>query len=418
MSSQEERKSQISKNELQEELKRLFWQTQKNLSLSKEENFAERHLRFCLYRLEADLSIAEAVLPYLVDRPWLSQCIHLYLRKNKLDQKSIQDLMQIVETHKVYDDIPTLAIETLINQGISLRPLHGLFRRWLTENNRDWALLAAAATALGENTDNMSVLLNSIESPLYSPSVRRASLIQALKTKNKHEALGIVKLAIDSNEPILLDTLLYLLYVERNASLKSLNLGNRKILSHYCMAVARGYDDSLPRLEECYIKHIFTRNYKVMITAPIDFHKLLGAKEHARASSFLWQAEQSYLSNPSRYVSQLNLFHEELLYPIFVDKLQLKASKEEAKTVALRNKLDMILKKIQSDNDLKLGTFISVLLDCNDLRAKGTEAHTRLHGSLDFTTPIHWHQRDLLKKRLFGAYQELVDWLVSISFIS
>ncbi|NJM76990.1 MAG: hypothetical protein HC852_15880 [Acaryochloridaceae cyanobacterium RU_4_10] len=326
-------------------MKRLFWQTHKDLSLSKEENFVERHLRFCLYRLEADLSIAEAVLPYLVDRPWLSQCIHSHLRKNNLDQKSIQDLMQIVETHKVYDDIPTLAIETLINQGISLRPLHGLFRRWLTENNRDWALLAAAATALGENTDNMSVLLNSIESPLYSPSVRRAALIQALRTKNKHEALGIVKLAIDSNEPILLDTLLYLLYVERNASLESLNLGNRKILSQYCIAVARGYDDSLPHLEECYIKHIFTRNYKVTITAPIDFHKLLGAKEHARASGFLWQAEQSYLSNPSRYVSQLNLFHEELLYPIFVDKLQLKASKEEAKTVALRNKLDMILKK-------------------------------------------------------------------------
>lgn len=149
-------------------------------------------------------------------------------------------------------------------------------------------------------------------------------------------------------------------------------------------------------------------------TTSVDFHAMLGEKEHKRAASFLWQAERSYLSNPSRYVSQLNLFHEELLYPIFVDKLQIKSTREDAKAVALRNKLDMILKKIQIEGEPKLGTFISVLLDCNDLRSRGTEAHTRLHGSLDFTNPIDWHQRDSLKKRLCGAYQELADWLASL----
>ena len=402
--SSKEMNLQTSKNELQEKLKDLFWQSKEYIDSFKEDPFAERHLKFCLYRLEADPEITEAVLPYLVTRPWLSESLHSYLRKTKLETVAIQSLIEIISTHKVYDIIPTFAIETLIRQRISLRSLHATFRKWLTDNNRDWALLAAAATALGENIDNMSVLLNVISSSSYSPSVRRAALIQALRTKDKYEALGILKLGIDSDEPLLLDTLLYLLYVERSSCIRDLSLNEQKLLSEYCLAIAKGYDDSLPHREQCYIKYILAKKYMVKVTTSIDFYSMLGEKEHKRASGFLWQAETSYLSNPSRYVSQLNLFHEELLYPIFVDKLQLKSSKEDAKSVALRNKLDMILKKIQSEGEPKIGTFISVLLDCNDLRAKGTEAHTRLHGSLDFTTSMDWHQRDSLKKRLCGAY--------------
>ncbi len=410
---EEDKNVQATRYELQERLKELFWQSKEDIDSFKEDPFAERHLRFCLYRLDPDSVIAKAVLPYLVDRPWLSESIHSYLRKTKIDKESIQCLTEIISNHKVYDSIPTFAIETLIKHGISLRTLHGKFRKWLTENSHDWALQAAAATALGENTDNMSVLLNVISSSSYSPSVRRAAMIQALRTKDKYEALGILKTAIDSNEPILLDTLLYLLYVERGASIKALNLGDKKSPSDYCVAAARGYDESLPHLKQCYVKHIFVEHYKVKFTATVDFHAMLGEKEHKRAASFLWQAEKSYLSNPSRYVSQLNLFHEELIYPIVVDKLKLKNSKDEIKGVVWRDRLHMVQKKIKDEGNPKLGTFISVLIDCNDLRAGGTEAHTRLHGSLDFTSPIDWHQRDSLKKRLCGAYQELADWLGS-----
>lgn len=218
---------EATRYELQERLKKLFWQSKEYIDSFKEDPFAERHLRFCLYRLDPDPGIAKAVLPYLVDRPWLSESIHSYLRKTKIDKESIQYLTEIISDHKVYDSIPTFAIETLIKHGISLRNLHGKFRKWLTGNSRDWALQAAAATALGENTDNMSVLLNVISSSSYSPSVRRAAMIQALRTKDNHEALGIIKLAIDSDEPILLDTLLYLLYVERSASVNALKLGER-----------------------------------------------------------------------------------------------------------------------------------------------------------------------------------------------
>lgn len=138
---------------------------------------------------------------------------------------------------------------------------------------------------------------------------------------------------------------------------------------------------------------------------------MLGLKEHKRATNFLWQANTSYLSNPSRYVSQLNLFHEELLYPIFVDKLKLKNTREEAAKVALRNRIEMIQKEVLQKGKPKLGTFASALLECNDLRAKSTESHTRLHGLLDPTNPISWHERNALKKKLCGAYQELTDWL-------
>lgn len=336
------------RKDLQATLRELFWQSKEYIDSFNEDLFAERHLKFCLYRLDSDPKIVNAILPYLIERPWLSELIHSYLRRAELSSEAIQFLKEIISSHRVYDSIATFAIETLIWKGVPLRRLHGLFRRWLTDNSRDWYLLAAAATALGENTDNMSVLLNVISLSKYSPSVRRAAMIQALRTvRDRYEALGIVKLAVHSEEPLLLDTLLYLLYVELGAAIKDLKLSTNQVLSQYCITYAKGYDDSLPHLEQCYIKHIFTKVYKTKFTVSLDLHTLLVEKEHKRAANFLWQAEKSYLSNPSRYISQLNLFHEELLYPIVVDKLKLKNSRDEVKGIVWRDRLFMIQKKIK-----------------------------------------------------------------------
>lgn len=399
--------SQAPESAIQEDLLELFWQSENSLYSNPDSNrFAERHLKFCLTRLDPNPEIVFAIIPYLVERPWLTDFIYRYLRKCKLEKEAVEKLKDIVATHSVYDSTVASAIETLIQQKVSLRSLHGLFRKWLNDNKRDWPLLCAAVMALGENPDNMSVIVKVISSPSYSPSVRRTAIIQALAiARNKHEAVCILKIGIHDNAPIVIDSLLYQLYVEQGLTIQKLGLDNSQNLAEYCIASARGYDNSLPHLQPSYIRYVFIRFYKVKFTELIDFHILLGS-EYNRAENFLWQADKSYLSNPSRYVSQLDLFHEELLYPLLVDKLKLKTSREEVAKVSLPDRM----KHIQSQEQ-RLRIFSSGLLKCHDLRSASTEAHTRLDKILDRTNPVDWHQRNALKNQLCGAYQELVDWL-------
>lgn len=214
--------SQVPNSKIQDELLDLFWKSKEYIDLNKDsERFAERHLKFCLTRLESNPDVVLGILPYLVDRPWLSESIHLYLRKCKLETKAVEELQNIIATHSVYDSTVALAIETLIQQKVSLRSLHGLFRKWLTENKRDWQLLCAAAMALGENSDSMSVIFNVISSSSYSPSVRRTAIIQALRlARSQQEALCILKLGIHDEAPIVIDALLYQLYVEHNLTIQ------------------------------------------------------------------------------------------------------------------------------------------------------------------------------------------------------
>ncbi|MEP0885634.1 RNA-directed DNA polymerase [Trichocoleus sp. ST-U3] len=383
---------------IQHELVELFWQSKQSLDSTGSDPFAERHIKFCLTRLEPNPEVVDAILPYLIKRPWISEFIHRYLSKCELSKDNVEELKKIIKMHKVYDSTVEFSIDTLIRKKVSLRPLHGLFRKWLTDNRRDWALLSTAAMALGEHPDNMSVLLNVVSSSAYSPSVRRIAIIQALRlARDKHEAVGILKVGIHDTAPIVIDSLLYQLYVEQGLTILKLGLGSEQQLTEYCLASARGYDDSLPQLKQCYIRQTFIKFYGVKFPELVDFHALLGAEEHIRAANFLWQSNRSYLSNPTRYVSQLHLFHEELLYPIFVEKLKFKNTREEAAKIAMRNRIEMIQKEVLQKGEVKLGNFASMLLACNDLRAKSTESHTRLHGILDPTNPISWHERDSSK---------------------
>lgn len=140
----------------------------------------------------------------------------------------------------------------------------------------------------------------------------------------------------------------------------------------------------------------------------VDFRLLL-ASYYERATNFLWDAERSFLTNPSRYVSQLDLFHEELIYPLAVDVLKLKESYEDLSGIAFPDRLKMIQKGVS-----ELSTFSSALLRCHALRSQSTEAHTRLHRCLDHTVPIDIRKRDNLKKSLCAAYQELSSYLLAI----
>lgn len=387
---------------VEEELLRLFWRSKESIDSDHQEPFAERHLRFCLYRLDFDLEIAEAVLPFFVERPWLSESIAQYLQNGKLNTKTVDFLLDVIVMHNVYDSVVALAIDILIRQGCSMRSQHELFRQWLISDTRDWPLLCAAAVALGDSSDNMSVFLQAMK--CTSPSVRRAATIQALRVaRDQSEATHVLKRGIRDCSPVAIDALIYQLYNEWGLRLGELGVDEER-LTDYCIAYARGYDHSLPTIQPDYIRHILSTRYSVDCPKAASFRALLGS-HYGRAADFLWTAENSYLANASRYVSQLDLFHEELLYPIMVDKLQLKTSREELAKVELTNRLDLLQRQKR-----ELGAFVGALLACRRLRAN-PETHSRLHHQLTVTSPVSWRQRDGLKKTLSGGYQELVDWI-------
>jgi retron-type reverse transcriptase len=388
----------------QQELIALFRKSKKSIDSGDGDPFAERHFRFCLYRLLPNVEIINAILPYFTELPWLSELIAFYLRKCKLGKKAIKHLHTVIETHNVYDNVVALAIDILIRQGVSLRSQHNLFRQWLTDDKRDWPLLSAGAIALGESSDNMAVLVGAMKSA--SPSVRRMATIQALRlARNQGEAGHVLRASIDNPSPVVIDALLYQLYNEWGLTLKDLELDEQS-LTDYCRLCAKGYDNTLPTAQPDYIRHVFDKDYEIKFSDSIDFHALLGT-DHQRASYFLWQAQNSYYVNSSRYVSQLDLFHEELLYPIMVDKLGLKSTRDELAKVELTDRLATLKK-----NTKELATFCGAMITCHHMRAN-PETHTRLHHELTVTTPITWRQRDGLKMRLRGGYQELVDWITA-----
>lgn len=390
---------------VQNELSTIFWQAIDGLGSNP---YAERHMRYCLWRLSPDDSIRDFVVQNLLERPWITNLFCYYLSKCKLSDDNLSYLHTIIAEHDVYDSVVAGIIDMLLKKNISLRQHHGQFRRWLMNPERDWILLSVVATALGASADNLIVLVKVLENPFINPIVRRSALIQASKlAKTIHEAVPILRLGILDNTPIVVDSALYLLYVDWGLNIEKLSLQEMQKPSEYCLAIAKGYDESLPQYQPCYIRYVFAKDYNVNFTKPFDFHSILNS-DYDRANSFLWQAQTSYMTNPSRYVSQLDLFHEEILFPILVDKLKWKANKEELVKISLPDRMNYL-----RNNHSELTVFASAISECHRLRSSCTEAHTRLDKVTDITSPVTWRQRNDLKKNLSGAYQELSTWLIA-----
>jgi hypothetical protein len=388
--------------EVQEQLKVLFWESLSDVKNRSENLFAERHLRFALYRLNPEPDITEAIIPLFLDRPWLSEVIAFYLSKDELEEGIIQFLQKVIYEHDVYDSVVALAVKLLIRQGVSLRRYQNLFRRWITDEKRRWTLLEAASQALGESDDNMSLLLRGCSAT--SPLVRRMCLIQALRlASNRDEAIFVASNFVEDVSIEVSNTLIYLIYNEWDWTLSEVTMGRHNI-PEQTVRYAGGYDKTLPTMEADYIRHTMVSIYDVSMEGGVDFRKFLGTEYH-HATKFLWQAQISYRSNPSRYVSQLDLFHEELLYPILVDWVKLKPSRDDLAIVEFSNRIDMLVK-----NKRELRTFAGAISACRDLRAN-PETHSRFHRQLTYTNEVTWRERDNLKRQLCGGYQELVSWI-------
>ncbi len=388
---------------VQNDLINLFWESFSEHQKGHSPN-SERHIRFCLYRLQPETKITKKILPFFVEKPWMSEIISFYLSRGTLEQSTIDFLKNVISTHDIYDSIVALAIDILIRHNVSLASLNALFKKWILEDRRHWSLLVSSSIALGNEHSNMSILIRAMASK--HAKVRRMAIIQCLRLANNAiEASHIAQKAIVDKDSTVIETLIYLMYNEWGIKISDLPL-DIKVLSEYCVAYAKGYDQSLPQTQTNYIRHILKTKYDVDFASQMDFKTLLG-NAYEKTADFLWEAENSYYSNPSRYVSQLDLFHEELLYPIMVDILKITSTKEDLAKVEAANRIETLRK-----NEPNLVAFSGSIGECKKMRAN-PETHTRFHKQLTHTSKITWQERDRLKKILAGGYQQLISWLES-----
>lgn len=396
---------------IQDELLDIFWNSKHSLDRGNQDDpYAERHLKFCLYRLEADEKVAEAIIPYLVEKPWLTEVISGYLKKCKLNTVCIEKIMQIVLIHDVYDSVIATSLEILLVQNVNLRSFQNRLRQWLQDENKQWILRCIAALTLGEFSENISLLHQQAVNRNNSPSLRRMCLIQSLRlARNPEEALHIIKSMTGDFSPVVIDTLLYQIYVENSLTLSDVTT-NMKNLPDYCVAIAKGYDASLPDVQFDFVRQTFMKTYSVEFSESFDFHVFL-QDGYQIASKKLWQSNLEFLSNSDRYVTQLDQFHEEILMSILVDTLKLKNTREELISVEYGNRIEM-LTSFSSKNNNFLGSFVSAIQECRSLR-RNPSTHPRLHRDLSETTSVTWQQRNSLKKKLMAGYQELTNWLVA-----
>ena len=118
--------------------------------------------------------------------------------------------------HQSHSVVST-SLEILLAQHVNLRSFQNLLRQWLHDENKQWILRCSSALCLGESSENISMLHQQALNQNNSPSVRRMCLIQSLQlAKNFDEALHITKSIIGDPSPVVIDTLLYQIYVERS----------------------------------------------------------------------------------------------------------------------------------------------------------------------------------------------------------
>lgn len=397
---------------IQDELREIFWRSKVSVDAGSQDNpYAERHLKFCLYRLEADEKVADSIIPYLVEKPWLTEVISGYLRKCKLSPFCLEKIKQVVLTHDVYDSVVATCLEILLAQHVNLRSYQNVLRQWLQDESRQWVLRCTAALCLGEFSENISLLHQQVLNQNNSPSLRRMCLIQSLRlARNPDEALHITKSVIGDFSPVVIDTLLYQIYVENSLTLNDVNQNTRS-LPDYCVAMAKGYDESLPDVQFDFVRQTFMKMYSVEFSEPFDFHAFLG-DGYKIASRKLWHSNLEFLANSDRYVTQLDQFHEEMLTPILVDILKLKNTREELLSQVEFGKRIEMLTSFSSKNNNLLGVFAGAVQECRSLR-RNPETHPRLHRNLSETTNVNWRQRNSLKKKIMAGYQELVIWLIA-----
>jgi hypothetical protein len=395
----------LSEFPVQVYLSRWFWKLIGKSESGTNTKFDDRHFRFLLWRLEPDSQIGDALVKLLITKPWIGEIIGNYLKKCTLLDSTVGDLKSIIESHKVYDSIVKIAIEILLHHSVSLREYHTVFRKWLAERSRDWPLLSSVLIALGKSEDNLAIIIRCSKDSELSPSVRRMAFIQASKIiEIQQDMKHILKSGLLDENSSVVDTVIYLFHVEWGLKLSDISIDFSE-KHNYCIQISRGYDHSLPEVESCYLRSTFSKEYRVQFNKTVDFRNLLGSN-YDRAVGFLWQANRSFLVNPSRFVSQIDLFHEELLFFILVDKLQWKNSDQDLVLAPFPNRIKYL---VNSKSELRN---LSVAMQtCHKLRSSCTEAHTRLHQVVATTQPISISQRDALKKNLLAGYQELTNWV-------
>ena len=147
------------------------------------------------------------------------------------------------------------------------------------------------------------------------------------------------------------------------------------------------------------IGEILAGKYRVKLPKGFDFRGLLGQHLYRPALARLLESEVSFVTQRSRYVSQVDNFNQILVKVLF----------RRYKATGSILWRDVWASIDQRDLNRDFPTFANVAKRCHELRTSSPEPHPYSQTLGAFGREIRVGQRNRLVSNLRSAYQELVD---------
>jgi retron-type reverse transcriptase len=358
---------------------------------------SETRMVFALHRLEPDERIGAIALRLLEVLPWRSGIITAYLGRFHGSRAIVNGLIRELSSHKTYAWHLANCLRALGEVG-EPSDFESLALEWIRNRDLTWPQRLAAVDVLQQLPDAHGALYAAIQAE-HNPIVRSALLVacafQAKTAARLDEVRLTIRICLESQDGA--EQQLGIWLWRQFPELTWNSLGFQGALGRLQELVPEALQPAAPR--PCYIRQTLERFYGVTIDQRIDFSKVL--QDYDGAVGDLRKAVPYYHTDPNLYVGLINSFNHRL-------------------AIAGQQILGLSVPHDQFDNMLKSAGFSSALPQtslhfgqCNSRRHQTPGFHPYARALGTWSQPVGHKEKEKIHQGLKGAYQELVDLLVS-----
>lgn len=356
---------------------------------------AARTIRFTLFNLRQDKRLLPRLRHLVYEHPEFSDPTNAYLRRFGEHDGDVANLLfGFLESEPLHDwhiarCLETLIIIDLVGQYGRLRDLCKTFRKV----HRHPFLRAVACLGLmpiARERRAMTTLITKGR-PFY---LQREALANSVHRSSESQLLENIKTGLAASQESVALCAAYLL------SSEGLKLpSGYSPISPWASPILASEGIIPKTVSHDRIAEILRKKYKLTIPLSFDFRSVLGTVYYKRALGHLMEAERSYKTQRSRFVSQMDNFNQILLKALF------KKYPSHARIPWNRIWSSINYKPLNADCPI----FAHAAKSCHRLRTSSPEPHPYSQTLGSFGREVTVGQRNRLVSQLKGAYREFVS---------